>query len=197
MFFARRPSDSSIRRQLANQAHCNLSYLHPGITREAARAENSTPYIVDHTRVALGSGAATFDAAIVALRGWHHFSLGWLSATPLDTPIETDAVIAVVAHLLGIWSVNFARIIYAIDESQGPVRRFGFAYGTLPDHIEAGEERFLIEWDTRDDNVFYDIVAYSRPRHPLARIGYPFVRRMQKRFSRESAEAMQRFSRIV
>jgi uncharacterized protein (UPF0548 family) len=57
-----------------------------------------------------------------------------------------------------------------------------------------GEERFLVEWDTRDDNVFYDVVAYPRPRHALAKLGYPFVRRMQKRFGRESAGAMQRFT---
>jgi uncharacterized protein (UPF0548 family) len=29
--------------------------------------------------------------------------------------------------------------------ADGPVRRFGFAYGTLPDHVESGEERFTVE----------------------------------------------------
>jgi hypothetical protein len=27
------------------------------------------------------------------------------------------------------------------------VERFGFAYGTLPCHLVAGEERFVVEWD--------------------------------------------------
>jgi uncharacterized protein (UPF0548 family) len=27
------------------------------------------------------------------------------------------------------------------------VERFGFAYGTLPCHLVAGEERFQVEWD--------------------------------------------------
>jgi len=26
-----------------------------------------------------------------------------------------------------------------------PIQRYGFAYGTLPDHAETGEERFLVE----------------------------------------------------
>ena len=80
------------------------------------------------------------------------------------------------------------RIIYVIDET-GPLCRFGLAYGTLADHVESGEERFLIEWDRSDDSVWYDILAFSRPRHVLARLGYPFVRRTQKRFARSSAAA--------
>jgi uncharacterized protein (UPF0548 family) len=77
-----------------------------------------------------------------------------------------------------------------VDET-GPVSRFGFAYGTLPDHAGTGEERFLIEWNREDNSVWYDILAFSRPNHFLTRLGYPLVRRTQKRFGRESAAAMQ------
>lgn len=194
MFSPRQPTEAGILRQIAEQGQCEFSYAEPGITRDATRLEKSTPYMVDHTRAPLGRGAAAYQAAITALRGWKQFDLGWLSARPPNTPIEEGAVIAVVAQLFGICSTNFARIVYTIDDAQGPVQRFGFAYGTLPDHVEMGEERFLVEWDTRDNNVFYDVVAYSRPRHALAKLGYPFVRRMQKRFGRESAAAMQRFT---
>ena len=72
-----------------------------------------------------------------------------------------------------------------------PARR-GFAYGTLPGHAESGEERFLVEWDRSDNAVWYDIVAFSRPKHPLARLGYPLTRRTQKRFARDSVAAMRR-----
>jgi uncharacterized protein (UPF0548 family) len=40
--------------------------------------------------------------------------------------------------------------------------------------------------------VWYDVVAFSRARHPLARLGYPLARRVQRRFARESAEAMRK-----
>ncbi len=53
------------------------------------------------------------------------------------------------------------------------MRRFGFAYGTLPDHAGSGEELFLIEWDRGEGSVWYDVLAFSRPGHILDRLGYP------------------------
>jgi hypothetical protein len=62
---------------------------------------------------------------------------------PPDTPILAGQAVAVVACLFGLWWLNACRIVYVVDE-QGPVQRFGFAYGTLPDHAESGEERFTV-----------------------------------------------------
>jgi len=84
--------------------------------------------------------------------------------------------------------MNACRIVYAIDE-QGPLDRFGFAYGTLPDHGESGEERFTVEFNPNDQSVWYDLYAFSRP-NPLARLAYPFTRALQKRFAADSKTAM-------
>jgi uncharacterized protein (UPF0548 family) len=92
---------------------------------------------------------------------------------------------------LGVWWLNACRIVYVVNEA-GPVTRFGFAYGTLPGHVESGEERFLIEWNRADDSVWYDILAFSRPNVLLARVGYPFVRHKQARFRRDSTASMLR-----
>jgi hypothetical protein len=43
--------------------------------------------------------------------------------------------------------------------------------------------------------VWYDILSFSRPRHILARLGYPIFRRKQLQFGRESAAAMLRLVR--
>ena len=75
--------------------------------------------------------------------------------------------------LLGGWLVLPTRILYLIDETTGHFTRSGFAYGTVQGHWEHGEERFLIEWDHRDDSVWYDLLVFSRPQHPLARLAYP------------------------
>ena len=96
---------------------------------------------------------------------------------------------AVIARQLGLWWLNACRIVYVVDEP-GPISRYGFAYGTLPDHAGTGEERFLVEWDRASGEVWYDILAFSRPHWLLTRLGYPYVRRVQKRFGRESAAAM-------
>jgi uncharacterized protein (UPF0548 family) len=87
--------------------------------------------------------------------------------------------------------VNACRIVYVVDV-QGPVQRHGFAYGTLPEHAESGEERFTVEWHEADAAVWFDILAFSSPQQLLARLGYPFARKLQKRFARNSAAAMQR-----
>ncbi|MEK6323521.1 MAG: DUF1990 family protein [Acidobacteriota bacterium] len=45
---------------------------------------------------------------------------------------------------------------------------------------------------SKDDSVWYDIYAYSRPNHLIAKLGYPVTRLLQKRFARESMDAMLR-----
>jgi uncharacterized protein (UPF0548 family) len=58
--------------------------------------------------------------------------------------------------------------------------------------MESGEERFSVEWRRDDDSVWYDILAFSRPRHLLARLAMPLSRSLQRRFARDSLEAMRR-----
>ena len=183
MFSLRRPPAEVIRRFLAAQSGLNFTYAEVGATQR----QPPVGYVVDQTRVKLGHGEAVFKRAAAGLRRWEQFRIGWLSASPDDTPIEPGQCVAVVARALGLWCLNAARIVYVVAEP----RRFGFAYGTLPGHVESGEERFLIEW-ADDDCVWYDILAFSRPNHFLTRLGYPYVRRLQKRFGRDSAAAMVR-----
>jgi uncharacterized protein (UPF0548 family) len=99
--------------------------------------------------------------------------------------------VAIIARNLGLWWLNACRIVYVVDEGE-PIRRYGYACGTLPAHAGEGEERFLVEWDRASGEVWYDILAFSRPHGLLARLGHPYMRRVQKRFGRESAAAMLR-----
>ena len=187
MLFLRRPTVEAIRAFLAAQARLDLTYSAVGATA----TNPPTGYVVDHTRIRLGAGVKVFATAKAALERWQQFRLGWIEASPEDTPIKEGQVVAILARSIGLWWLNACRIVIVVDED-GPVKRFGFAYGTLPDHVGSGEERFLVEWDRADDSVWYDILAFSRPRHFLARIGYPWVRRTQKKFGRESAAVMRR-----
>ncbi|MGE3240401.1 MAG: DUF1990 family protein [Pirellulales bacterium] len=191
MLYLRRPKSAALEQLLTDQAQRDFSYPDVGITRANAQVETAPSYVVDHTRIHLGRGEATFRAAIAAIENWQQFNLGWLETFPTDAPIEPGVTVAVVACVFGSWSAHCARIIYTIDDHAGPIHRFGFAYGTLPDHMEAGEERFQVEWNAANGEVHYDILAFSRPRHVLAKLGYPLVRRLQERFGRESAARMQ------
>ena len=152
-------------------------------------------YVVDYTRIKLGEGESVFRSAIAALRRWEQFRLGWVEAWSPDTPIKPGEVVAVMGRAIGRWWLNACRIVYVVDES-GPISKFGFAYGTLPGHIESGEERFLIEWDRGDNTVRYDILAFSRPNQFWSRLGYPVVRRLQRRCRTDSAASMLRAVRL-
>jgi uncharacterized protein (UPF0548 family) len=115
------------------------------------------------------------------------FDFGWVHLCWDHTPIEPGAIVAVIVKHLGFWSMNACRIVYVIEEHQ----RYGFAYGTLGDHAEKGEERFMVEWNKDDDTVWYDLLAVSKP-GSMAALGYPYTRRLQKRFAEESKNAMKR-----
>jgi uncharacterized protein (UPF0548 family) len=187
MLSLKKPSPEAIRQFLTEQAKFDFTYTAVGATA-------TTPpggYVVDHTRIILGKGEAVFSAGRAALEHWQQFNLGWLEACSLGTSIKAGEVVAVVARAIGFWWLNACRIVYVVDEA-GPIAKFGFAYGTLPDHAGSGEERFVIEWNRDDDCVWYDILAFSRPQHVLVRLGYPMVRRTQKRFGRESGAAMRK-----
>jgi uncharacterized protein (UPF0548 family) len=185
MLSLRKPSDATIRRSLAEQAKLDFTYSAVGATAHTPPAG----YVVDRTRIELGVGESVFHSAKAALKRWEQFRLGWVEPWPSDTPIQPGEVVAIMGWVVGVWWLNYCRIVNVVNES-GPITQFGFAYGTLPGHVESGEERFLIEWDRNTNRVWYDIVAFSRPNHFLTRLGYPLVRRNQRRFGRDSAAAM-------
>ena len=184
MFLLRQPTEAIVRRFISSQKDLPFSYSEVGATQTGSPAG----YNVDHNRIRLGEGRETFMRASDALSKWRHFELGWASVMPHGSPLETGTTVAVQARTFGFWSLNACRIVYTINQG-GPVKRFGFAYGTLPDHAECGEERFMIEC-LADNSVWYDIYAFSRPQKTIVKLGLPWARRLQKRFGRESLAVM-------
>ncbi|WP_428307254.1 DUF1990 family protein [Lacipirellula sp.] len=182
-----KPTEAALRQFIAEQ-HA-LPFTYEGVGATADEASIPAGYAIDRMSVSLGRGEAVFAAAKQGLKAWQQFQLGWCEAWPRTTPIRHDETVAVVARSLGTWWTNAARIVYVIDEAN----RFGFAYGTLPGHVEMGEELFLLERDPVSGETTYSILAFSRPRHPLAKLGRPMVRRLQQRFRDDSAAAMLRW----
>ncbi len=183
MFLRRKPSEKMVAQFISSQHELPFSYREVGATRNEATPAG---YNVDHNRLRLGEGEQTYQRAVSALKNWQQFELGWVKIVPPNTPVEVGRTVAVQAHTFGFWSLSACRVVYVIDEKE---KRFGFAYGTLPNHVECGEERFSIEWH-EDDSVWYDIYAFSHPAHPLVKLGFPLARKLQKRFARESLNVM-------
>ena len=184
MFLFDKPSEREIEAFISAQRDKPFSYSPAEITRNP----HASGYNVDHNRALLGYGPQSFTAAIAAIRQWKMFDIGWVELFRKDTPIQTGSAVAVVVKHLGFWSMNACRIVYVVEESDVK-QRYGFAYGTLAAHAERGEESFTVEWNKQDDTVWYDILAVSKP-GPLARIGYPYARRLQRRFANDSKQAM-------
>jgi uncharacterized protein (UPF0548 family) len=185
MFLLTKPDEAFIRRFLEKQKGETFSYPEVGASSSVA----PSGYNVDHNRILLGNGYETFLKAVEAVKSWKMFDFDWLKLCWPDTLIVEGATVGILVQHLGFWSLNACRIVYLIEE-RGEIERYGFAYGTLPAHAERGEERFTVEYHQAAGEVWYDLYAFSRPRHALARAGYPVSRLLQRRFAAESKRAM-------
>lgn len=183
MIALREPGGRAVRALVDSIAGDPYTYPHVGATR----GELPPDYAVDRNATRVGRGKDDFERAKAAIADWVPFRMPWIRVHAQGPPGERIAV-AVVARVLGLWWTNVSRVVYTIDEPA----RYGFAYGTLGHHAESGEERFLVSRDLDSDEVTYSILAFSRPRHPLARLGGPLARTAQRRFAADSLEAMRR-----
>jgi uncharacterized protein (UPF0548 family) len=187
MFFLTRPSEDQVRAILGTQRDRQYSY------REVGATGGKLPpgYAILSGRVELGHGAAQFARASDALHRWRMFDvLGVCLYEPTTSIVFGNTVGLLIKHF-GFWSLNFCRIVYVVDED-GPVRRIGFAYGTLAEHAEQGEERFMVEWDRGTDVVCFDILSFSRPGNWKVLVAYPLARSLQRNFVSHSLAAMVR-----
>jgi uncharacterized protein (UPF0548 family) len=175
------PSYDWLQKQHALLREQNWSYAERGATR------NQSPkgYQHDEADFCLGQGELLFEAAKSLLLKWKMFPAPWTRIYDPNPQFKTGMNVGVWFRFGGLWWGNAARIVYAIDEPT----RFGFAYGTLRNHIERGEELFLLEMD-QEGRVWYRIRAFSRPNRWYVYLAYPLVRQQQARFRRDSGRAM-------
>jgi uncharacterized protein (UPF0548 family) len=182
----REPSDAKIRRFLDGQRFLPFSYPDVGASRDGS----PLGYGVNYHRGRLGTGKEVFARSVEALRHWKMYETGWTRLCWPDAPVAEGTVVGVVGRHLGIRSLNACRVAYVYREEEPSLQRYGFAVGTLPGHVERGEERFTVEWNATDDTVSYEVFAFSRPAHPLVRLAGPLARLIQRRFAPDSLQSM-------
>jgi uncharacterized protein (UPF0548 family) len=191
MLLARRPSRHTIECFLRDSQELPLSYDPIGIVRP-----ERVPEGLDELAVTVGRGGADFERARTALLAWKQFDIGWVETFPRHAPVAAGTVVAVLIRHFGLWSLNGCRVLYSVG-SPTDGARFGFAYGTLSNHAESGEELFEVFMDSQSSDVMYRIRATSKPQAAFAHVGQPIVRALQARFRRDSAEAMVRATRAL
>ncbi|CAN5131371.1 DUF1990 family protein [soil metagenome] len=185
MFLLREPSSATIRRFLVSQEAADLSYAEIGATRDGTAPPG---YLANGARQRIGTGADDYRRAVQAMREWRMYDMEWIDVLGAP-PLAVGTTVGLLVRHYGFRSLNACRIVYTFDEPTAAGQRFGFGYGTLPEHGERGEERFTVEL-LGDGTVRYELFAFTRPGHLLSWIGYPFARALQERFARESPEAM-------
>ncbi|MCB0524192.1 MAG: DUF1990 domain-containing protein [Lewinellaceae bacterium] len=185
MFKLSRPTDRLLLNFLNEQKTLPFSYHEVNGTKGDERIPS---YDNDLNVQVLGNGEKAWQAAREAIKQWKMFPGAWAYVHPAPLPIETDVVVSMVARVAGMWWINACRIVYVLDTEN----KFGFAYGTLPGHVEKGEELFMVE-KLPDGQVQYVIKAFSKPRHWMARFGYPLARFHQRRFVADSKRSMLAF----
>jgi len=184
MFLIHRPSQRVIARFLDQSRDLPLSYDPVGIARQTPSGFNA-----DLASEVIGHGRETFERAKIALASWRHYEMGWVELFPQDAAVEPGTLVAVLVHHMGFWSLNGCRVVYGIGNRQTG-SSFGFAYGTLTNHAEMGEEIFEVRFEPESEEVIFRIQAVSRPRATIARIGYPIARYFQERFRQDSTSAL-------
>lgn len=186
MFRLRRPDTGEVRAILERLAGAALTYPEVGATGSDERLEALSGYAVDRYGADLGRGPEVFARAREALFDFAMYPPAWTSVvTAGDRRPAADRLFASVIRHLGFWSINPGRVIETVDGDD----RAGFAFGTLPGHSERGEERFAVARDA-GDRVRFEVRAFSRPAAPLARLGAPIARALQRRFARDARAAM-------
>jgi uncharacterized protein (UPF0548 family) len=183
MFRLRKPSPAALQRFLDEQRSQRFTYDAVGAT-----ATGDLPAGFHHDRFETDLGADEgdrFDRAWEAVRHWAPQRGAGIEIFP-DTPVVADLSMLVLIKMpvVGL-AVASARVAYVVDEPA----RAGFAYGTLPGHPASGEEAFGIV--RRDGRVVFQVVAFSKPRDPIARLGGPVARSFQLRTIKAYLGAME------
>lgn len=187
MFRIGKPSPDTVERFRQALAERDYSYAEVGLSRFGEAPQGN---FVNRWRQVLGQGEEFFTKAREALANWQMFDIGWAYIDAEPGPPETNQNVAIYAGKAGVWALVGCRVVYVVDETDCPVVRYGFANGTLVDHVVSGEERFLVEWNRETDEVTYDLYSFSWPSHFVSQCGYPVLWRLQQRFARDSAEAL-------
>lgn len=175
LFSARRPTANDLERLVSEQHDLSVTYADVGATLGAMPPGYN---VMTGSRVA-GSGTETFDRAKDAVRTWKAQEAMGMLLHPEPPPLVEGTTMAFalpVQQPLPLFATGCCRIVRVVDEP----RSFGFVYGTLPHHPESGEEAFMVHHRSNDD-VEFEITAFSKPAALAMKASGPVGRYMQRR----------------
>jgi uncharacterized protein (UPF0548 family) len=165
----RRPRDAELAAVLAGVAARAVTYSPIGMSRPGA---NASGFHLEEHRAEL---ALDFATARERLATFATHALPYLFVYPRDARVVVRRDVVVCARVGAVWSINPCRVVLVEDTPD----RFAYAYGTLPGHVESGEEWFSVE--KVGSRVVAETRAYARMADVFARLLTPIARRVQRR----------------
>lgn len=153
---------------LNDLATLQLTYREVGAT--AARLPDGYHHVCKSA--VIGRGRQRFEEAAAKVMRW-----GMLRGAGVR--VEASSEVAAVGSevLVGLGPLRApCRVVFVIDEAD----RRGFAYGTLPGHPETGEELFAVRYDPTSDEVYAEVVAFSRHGTWWSKLGSPVTSLAQR-----------------
>jgi uncharacterized protein (UPF0548 family) len=183
----RKPSQDALEELLTRARAAALSYSEVGATKGG-----SLPAGFRHDRyeVRLGEGNDVFERSVQALRRWQPQKGAGVDVVPSDAWVDENETVILLLRAAGLWAPAPCRVVYVVDEDD----QFGFAYGTLPGHPEMGEVAFTVSRNGVEE-IDFRVLSFSRTVDPLARLGAPVTRWIQKRVTRGYLTALAQAAR--
>lgn len=168
-----RRDQATLDRLLAAADNAALNYDHEGSTLQ----DGAVPGVSDRAY----SIAVKGDLAVArtTLRRWAPHAGIKARIVPTGARMEPGTTLLVVAPFGPVEMAVPDRVVVVVDEPD----RFGFAYGTLAGHAEAGEEAFLAE-QVAPDELRLTVRVQAGPATLLAKLGTPLVTLLQRAAAR-------------
>jgi uncharacterized protein (UPF0548 family) len=162
------------------------TYTPTGVTRDAATGGAALPAGFNHLRVRtrIGYGEHVFRTAGEAILTFKLHRAAGIRPRP-SAPRAAPGVTVVSRVPRPAPCV----VIWAIDDD----RRAGFGYGTTAGHPFSGEESFLTSIDEGGD-VWFSVVAYSRPATWYTRLAGPIAPLTQRLYAHRLAATLRRLA---
>ena len=185
MELVRPGSRTSIDQLLARSIDAVPTYAEVGAT---IAGEKPHGYRHDTYEAQVGVGRDTFTRACTGLQSWGSHRVPGIDVHPRGAPIEPGATVVVTLGTPWLALAAPCRIVDVLDDPD----RWGFAYGTLPGHPEQGEESFVVAIDS-EDNVTFQMTAFSRPGDRITQLVGPIGRAVQTAGTNGYMRALKRF----
>jgi uncharacterized protein (UPF0548 family) len=164
-------------------AHASSSSLsnYPGSTSHGISSMPRGLWFVNRRSSPIGRGQKAYRRAVRALLHSECLELDWLTSR------REGNTLVICSRQMGVIWLTLANRVLRREASPCSC---SIAWGTTRRHVLAGEERLRVGWDAETDTVVFEVLSFSRPRHVLGWIGYPYVVAQQMRFAKDATAKM-------